>query len=71
MSQPATDQEARLRMWLCPACGSAMYLARQLKGYPKTGEGSERRTCALHGPLGQFHHIATDRKPASGDSGQA
>jgi len=48
--------------WLCPACGSMMYEARLLKGYPKTGPESKRRTCALHGPSGQFRHIATDRK---------
>jgi hypothetical protein len=42
-----------------------MYEARLLKGYPKTGKGSRRLTCALHGPLGRFHHIAPDRKPNS------
>jgi len=46
---------------MCPACGAFMYPAWMLKGYPKTGEGSGRPTCALHGPLGQFHHIASDR----------
>jgi hypothetical protein len=38
-----------------------MYRARLLKGYEKTGEGAERLTCALHGPLGQFRQIGTDR----------
>lgn len=47
---------------LCPACGSPMSLARLLKGYSKTGEGADRLTCPLHGPLGKFHHIATDRR---------
>lgn len=45
----------------CPACGSLMYPARLLKGYDKTGEAGDRPTCALHGPLGSFRHIATDR----------
>ena len=47
----------------CPACGAMMYEARLLKGYPKTGPGSERLTCALHGPRGQFRHIEGDRAP--------
>ena len=58
-----------LRKRLCPACRSMMYPARLLKGYPKQGPESERLTCALHGPLGQFRHIASDRvegSPASG-----
>lgn len=45
----------------CPACGAMMYPARLLKGYDKTGKDADRLTCALHGPLGQFRHIATDR----------
>lgn len=45
----------------CPACGAAMYPARLLKGYDKTGPDAERPTCALHGPQGRFRHIATDR----------
>jgi hypothetical protein len=38
-----------------------MYAARLLKGYDKTGKDAQRPTCALHGPLGPFQHIATDR----------
>jgi len=49
---------------LCPACGGGMYPARLLKGYPKRGPSSARMTCALHGPQGQFRHIARDRKNA-------
>lgn len=47
---------------LCPACRSGMFPARLLKGYPKTGKGSQRMTCALHGPRGRFRHLGTDRK---------
>ena len=49
---------------VCPACGSLLYEARMLKGYPKTGRGSKRLTCALHGPRGEFRHLASDRKAA-------
>jgi len=48
--------------WICPACGSAMYPARLLKGYDKIGDEADRPTCALHGPRGPFQHIATDRE---------
>lgn len=48
---------------LCPACGAMMYRARLLKGYDATDYDPERLTCALHGPLGRFRHIATDRPP--------
>jgi hypothetical protein len=47
----------------CPACGSMMYPARLLKGYDGTVCDLARMTCALHGPLGRFRHIATDREP--------
>lgn len=40
-----------------------MYLARLLKGYPKTGKEGGRMTCALHGPRGRFRHLGSDRKP--------
>lgn len=46
---------------ICPACKAPMLPARLLKGYPKTGKGSGRRTCPLHGPRGRFRHIAPDR----------
>ena len=49
-------------MMLCPSCGAAMYLAKLLKGYPKTGPESERMTCALHGPNGSLRHLGSDRK---------
>jgi hypothetical protein len=57
IAQPA---ERRDRPLLCPACRAMMYPQRALKGYPKDGPDAERRTCALHGPLGNFRHIATD-----------
>ena len=58
-------QSEQSNTWLCPACGAMMYPARLLKGYDKTGDDAERPTCALHGPLGWFRHIATDRKRRS------
>lgn len=64
---PEHGEKRQLVGWLCPACGSVMFHARALKGYPKTGPDAERRTCALHGPLGEFHHIATDRKTGGSD----
>ena len=48
---------------LCPSCRSMMFEARLLKGYPKSGPGSKRLTCALHGPNGQFRHLGSDRRP--------
>lgn len=53
----------------CPACGAMMYRARLLKGYDATDYDPERLTCALHGPLGPFRHIATDRCTAEQDQG--
>jgi hypothetical protein len=62
MSEHSKPEQSESVGWLCPACGAGMHPARLLKGYDQTDYDPDRRTCALHGPLGRFRHIASDRK---------